>query len=85
MIFGNLYAINSLYALFPPFYLLYVYSKVFNVVSKAKVTNIAYLEVPLEFHQDLPYYESPPGLQFLHCIRSVAKTAVLPEAQKINY
>ncbi|XP_071832956.1 2-(trimethylamino)ethylphosphonate dioxygenase-like isoform X2 [Apostichopus japonicus] len=46
-----------------------LYGKVFNVVSKAKVTNIAYLEVPLEFHQDLPYYESPPGLQFLHCIR----------------
>lgn len=46
-----------------------LYGKIFNVVSKEKVTNIAYLEVPLSFHQDLPYYESPPGLQFLHCIK----------------
>lgn len=46
-----------------------LYGKVFNVVSKPRATNIAYLEVPLEFHQDLPYYESPPGLQFLHCIQ----------------
>jgi gamma-butyrobetaine dioxygenase len=29
--------------------------------------NIAYTSLALELHQDLVYYESPPGLQLLHC------------------
>jgi alpha-ketoglutarate-dependent taurine dioxygenase len=33
----------------------------------AAATNIAYTTVGLELHQDLPYYESVPGLQLLLC------------------
>ena len=32
-------------------------------------TNLAYCPIGLPFHMDLTFYESPPGLQFLHCIR----------------
>ena len=35
--------------------------------------NIAYSNVKLDFHMDLVYYESPPGLQLLHCIRYIHK------------
>ena len=31
--------------------------------------NVAYSDAALALHTDLAYYESPPGLQFLHCIR----------------
>ena len=30
--------------------------------------NIAYTGEPLASHMDLCYYESPPGLQLLHCL-----------------
>ena len=30
--------------------------------------NIAYTNLGLSLHQDLVYYESPPGLQLLHCL-----------------
>ncbi|XP_071832954.1 2-(trimethylamino)ethylphosphonate dioxygenase-like [Apostichopus japonicus] len=47
-----------------------LYGEVFNhYCSKDNITNIADLEVPLWFHQDVPYYESPPGFQLLHCMR----------------
>eukprot|EP00038_Savillea_parva_P018706 m.25149 g.25149 ORF g.25149 m.25149 type:complete len:519 (+) comp4214_c0_seq1:75-1631(+) len=41
---------------------------VFDVVSVPKPINIAYSPLGLPLHQDLVYYESPPGLQFLHCL-----------------
>jgi hypothetical protein len=31
--------------------------------------NIAYSNASLDLHMDLAYYESPPGLQLLHCLR----------------
>ena len=31
--------------------------------------NAAYSDAELDFHMDLSHYESPPGLQFLHCLR----------------
>jgi gamma-butyrobetaine dioxygenase len=31
--------------------------------------NVAYSTLGLVMHQDLVYYESPPGLQLLHCMR----------------
>lgn len=38
-------------------------------VEKNLLTNIAYSEVGLEMHMDLQYYQSPPGLQMLHCYK----------------
>lgn len=46
-----------------------LYGEEFDVKVEKNVTNIAYLDGPLTLHQDLPYYESPTGLQFLHCIK----------------
>ena len=31
--------------------------------------NVAYSNLGLELHIDLAYYESPPGLQLLHCLQ----------------
>jgi hypothetical protein len=39
------------------------------VVSTDNPINIAYSNVALDLHQDLPYYESPPGVQLLHCLK----------------
>eukprot|EP00924_Labyrinthula_sp_SR-Ha-C_P010689 maker-scaffold_49-snap-gene-1.98-mRNA-1 protein AED:0.01 eAED:0.01 QI:63/1/1/1/0/0/2/241/410 len=44
-----------------------LYGEVFDVISTEEPINVAYTSERLEFHQDLVYYESPPGLQFLHC------------------
>jgi gamma-butyrobetaine dioxygenase len=45
-----------------------LYGDTFHVKSVPNAKNIAYTSVPLSPHQDLAYYESKPGLQFLHCI-----------------
>lgn len=44
-----------------------LYGNVFHVQSKPDAHNIAYTNDALPVHQDLAYYESPPGFQFLHC------------------
>eukprot|EP01064_Diplonema_japonicum_P021898 TRINITY_DN31487_c0_g1_i1.p1 TRINITY_DN31487_c0_g1~~TRINITY_DN31487_c0_g1_i1.p1 ORF type:complete len:410 (+),score=76.79 TRINITY_DN31487_c0_g1_i1:25-1230(+) len=44
-----------------------LYETIFDVVSMPDPINIAYTGERLAFHQDLPYYESPPGIQALHC------------------
>ncbi|XP_076441734.1 gamma-butyrobetaine dioxygenase-like [Babylonia areolata] len=46
-----------------------IYGQAFDVISTPKPINVAYSNVELDFHMDLVYYESPPGLQFLHCLR----------------
>lgn len=46
-----------------------IYGAVFDVVVEARPINLAYAPVGLELHCDLVYYESPPGLQLLHCRR----------------
>lgn len=45
-----------------------LYGEEFDVRVEKNITNIALLDGPLPLHMDLPYYETPPGLQFLHCI-----------------
>ena len=35
------------------------------------VQDLGYSTEELLFHQDLVYYESPPGIQLLHCVKSV--------------
>lgn len=47
----------------------FLYSQTFDVKSIPNPINIAYSNVSLGFHMDLMYYESPPGLQLLHCLR----------------
>ncbi|KAK7504865.1 hypothetical protein BaRGS_00003893, partial [Batillaria attramentaria] len=47
-----------------------IYDDTFDVhVSDHQLTNVAYSADKLVYHQDLLYYESPPGIQFLHCLR----------------
>jgi len=45
---------------------------VFDVIGTedAQPLTIAYSALPLCFHMDEAAYESPPGLQLLHCVRS---------------
>ena len=40
-----------------------------DVLAEEKPTNLAFTSRELPFHMDLTFYESPPGLLFLHCIR----------------
>jgi alpha-ketoglutarate-dependent taurine dioxygenase len=46
-----------------------IYGESFDVVVTPDPINVAYSSVGLEPHIDLVYYESPPGLQLLHCRR----------------
>ena len=45
----------------------------FEVISIPKPNNLAYTSKRLVNHMDLPYYELPPGYQFLHCLVNNAK------------
>lgn len=47
----------------------HLYDDVFHVRTVPDAINIAYTSVALPPHQDLSYYESPPGLQLLHCVQ----------------
>ena len=49
-----------------------MYSTPFNVYSRPQAANVAYTSKRLAPHQDMCYYESPPGIQILHCIRNAA-------------
>ncbi|CAG8441761.1 16643_t:CDS:2 [Acaulospora colombiana] len=46
------------------------YGDVFDVISARDAKNIAYTNLQLGLHMDLLYYEAPPGLQFLHCLKN---------------
>jgi len=46
-----------------------IYGDTFDVKATPKPINIAYTDSALEPHMDLAYFESPPGVQMLHCIR----------------
>lgn len=45
-----------------------LYGDIFDVRVEPNAINIAYTNAHLDPHMDLIYYESPPGLQLLHCI-----------------
>lgn len=47
-----------------------IYGEIVDVLSVENPINIANSSVALEYHMDLVYYESPPGLQLLHCLRA---------------
>ena len=40
----------------------------FEVINIPNPNNSAYTALGLRNHLDLPYYEIPPGYQFLHCL-----------------
>ena len=40
----------------------------FEVINIPEPNNTAYTAKGLENHTDLPYFETPPGYQFLHCL-----------------
>ncbi len=48
------------------------YGKIFDVKSIPNAKNVAYTSVFLPLHMDLCYYESPPGLQYLHSLQNDA-------------
>ena len=54
-----------------------LYGAVFDVKDEPDPVNIAYTSLALAGHQDLVYYESPPGLQLLHCLRFDGECSVL--------
>jgi len=43
--------------------------QLYDVTAKDKATVLAFTPSALPLHNDLLYYESPPGLQFIHCVR----------------
>ena len=45
-----------------------IYGMEFEVKSEKKAINVAYTPMELTLHQDLAYYESPPGIQLLHAL-----------------
>ena len=45
----------------------------FEVVNIPKPNNSAYTAHALNNHMDLPWFENPPGYQFLHCLVNSAK------------
>ena len=46
-----------------------IYGEMWDVKSDPQPINVAYTDAKLDFHMDLAYYESPPGIQFLHCLQ----------------
>ena len=46
------------------------YGKTWDVQSVQNSKNIAYTDLNLGLHMDLLYFESPPGIQLLHCIKN---------------
>jgi len=46
-----------------------IYGETWDVVATSEPINVAYSNDELDFHMDLSYYESPPGIQFMHCVR----------------
>lgn len=51
-----------------------MYGLSWDVESLPNPNNVAYTSLPLPLHADLCYYESPPGVQLLHCIKFEQKT-----------
>ena len=45
----------------------------FEVINIPKPNNSAYTAHALRNHMDLPWFETPPGYQFLHCLTNSAK------------
>lgn len=51
-----------------------MYGLTWDVESIPNPNNVAYTSLPLPIHADLCYYEAPPGVQLLHCLKFEQKT-----------
>ena len=49
------------------------FKTLFEVINIPKPNNSAYTAHALRNHMDLPWFENPPGYQFLHCLINSAK------------
>ena len=49
------------------------FATLFDVVASNEPNSNAYTSLPLPSHTDLPYYELPPGFQFLFCLANGAE------------
>lgn len=47
-----------------------IYGRTWDVVAKPRAENVAYTDIYLPLHQDLMYLQTPPKLQFLHCLEN---------------
>lgn len=52
------------------------YGESWAVKNQINSKNIAYTNYNLELHMDLMYFQSPPALQFLHCLENSVKGGV---------
>ncbi|XP_026562053.1 gamma-butyrobetaine dioxygenase isoform X1 [Pseudonaja textilis] len=48
------------------------YGPTWQVQNKLDANNVAYTTEKLSFHTDYPVLQSPPGIQFLHCIKQTS-------------
>ena len=65
-----------------------MYGPTWDVESIPNPNNVAYTSLPLPLHADLCYYEVPPGVQLLHCIKFEQKTGgvnFFADAFKVAY
>ncbi|XP_059159434.1 uncharacterized protein LOC131943364 [Physella acuta] len=46
-----------------------IYGTTFDVEAVPDPINVAYSSEEIGFHMDLVYFESPPGVQLLHCLK----------------
>ena len=46
-----------------------IYGDYFDIITHDSKEDVAYSQIPLSLHMDEPYYESPPGITLLHCLR----------------
>lgn len=45
------------------------FGETWDVVARDDPNNVAFTAIELDTHNDLPYFEYAPGVQFLHCLR----------------
>ena len=57
----------------------------FDVMVTEKPVNLAYSSGSLPLHNDLVMYKAPPGIQMLHCIRSVAYTPCCNDTLSVTH
>ena len=46
-----------------------IYGDHYDIITTNNTEDMAYTQTALTFHNDEPYYESPPGITMLHCLR----------------
>lgn len=67
-----------------PMFCYYMTLQTFEVLPTENPIDLAYSGESLPLHMDLTYYEAPPGVQMLHCLKSVLNIATVFEYYTIN-